>query len=306
MSKSVSPKMDASDWALLFLLGLIWGGSFLFARVAVLEVPPLTLVFLRVAIAAIALNAYLVFKSSGAEHSWSLWTSFAGMGILNNIIPFSLIFYGQQEIGAGLAAIVNAMTPIWTLLIAHFSTSDERLAPNKLVGIVLGFVGVAVLIGTAAFGGLSGALIAQLAVLGATISYGFASVFGKRFNNVPPIETARGQLTASSLIMLPIAAWADKFWQIPVPSPAATWSVIALALICTAWAYILFFRILARAGAVNIALVTLLVPLSAVLFGVVLLGEVLALRHFAGMVLILLGLLVIDGRLFSIFGKQQT
>ena len=291
--------MGFADWALLFLLGFIWGGSFLFARIAVLEIPPMTLVFLRVAIAAIGLNIFMFMKSSAYQHTFKSWTDFAIMGVLNNIIPFGLIFYGQQEIGAGLAAIVNAMTPIWTLLIAHFTTSDEHLSRGKIVGILLGFVGVAVLIGPDALSGLGGAVVAQLAVLGATISYGFAGVFGKRFARVPPIQTARGQLTMSTIIMLPIAAYADRFWTLPLPSANAVWSVLLLALLCTAYAYILYFKILARSGAVNISLVTLLVPLSAILLGSIVLGEAITGIQLAGMALILLGLLVIDGRLFT-------
>ncbi len=294
-----SLNMAAQDWVLLFLLSAIWGGSFLFGRVAVQEVPPMTLVLARVGIAAIALNGFLLFFASKITHSKSLWLGFAGMGILNNIIPFGLIFYGQLEIGAGLAAIINAMTPIWTLLIAHWTTGDEKLSRNKIIGIVLGFAGVALLIGVDALTGLQSSLIAQLAVLGATISYGCASVFGRRFYQVPAIETARGQLTMSTLLMIPIAAYADRFWTLPFPSPPVFWSILGLAVICTAFAYILFFRILARAGAVNIALVTFLVPISAVLLGNWVLGEVLTPNQLAGMGLILFGLLVVDGRLFT-------
>ena len=297
--------MGLTEWALLILLGVIWGGSFLFARIAVLEVPPMTLVLLRVAIAALALNIWLIATSvSEIEHKRRLWLNFAGMGILNNIIPFALIFYGQKEIGAGLAAIVNAMTPIWTLLIAHQFTEDERLSANKLIGTAMGFLGVAILIGGPALAGLSASMIAQLAVLGATISYGFAGVFGKRFAGIPPVETARGQLTASTLIMLPVAAFADQFWTLPFPSAAAVWSIILLALLCTAFAYILFFAILTRAGAVNLSLVTLIVPVSAIISGALVLGETLSAQQVFGTLIILGGLVVIDGRLFSHFKKS--
>ncbi|MFD0916293.1 DMT family transporter [Pseudahrensia aquimaris] len=291
-----SPAMNLKTWSLLALLAFIWGGSFLFARIAVLEVPPLTLVFFRVAIAAVALHIYLASRGQRLSGSGGLWLAFAGMGLLNNIIPFSLIFYGQQEIGAGLAAIINAMTPIWTLLIAHRFTADEHLSTSKIVGIVLGFTGVAALIGPDAIGGLSGSTLAQIAVLGATISYGCAGVFGKRFAAVSPVQTATGQLTLSSLIMLPIAAFADRFWFLDLPSLPAILSILALALVCTAFAYILFFRILASSGAVNISLVTLLVPVSAIILGAIVLGETLKPMQFAGMAFILLGLIIIDGR----------
>jgi len=295
MTKNNQQHMSLQDWVLLFILGLLWGGSFLFGRIAVLEVPPMTLVLLRVALAALTLNALLLFiQTGGGPRPWS---AFAIMGLLNNIIPFGLIFYGQTEIGAGLAAIINGMTPIWTILIAHFATADEKLSVGKTAGIVLGFAGVAILIGSSALSGLSGTLLAQLAVVGATISYGCAGVFGRRFSKVPPLETARGQLTMSALMMVPVAAIIDRPWTLSWPSQTAVWSIILLAVLSTALAYVLFFRILARAGALNISLVTLLVPLSAVLLGVVFLDEILQTRHLVGMALILGGLLIIDGRL---------
>ena len=296
MSVNASPRMGLSEWGMLLLLALIWGGSFLFSRIAVLEVPPLTLVFYRVAIAAFVLNMFLVFSRNKGGNPDRLWTRFAVMGLLNNIIPFSLIFYGQQEIGAGLAAIVNAMTPIWTILIAHVFTADERLNANRIVGVALGFAGVALLIGLDSVDGLSGTAWGQIAVLGATISYGCASVYGRTFQDVAPMQTARGQLTASAILMLPVAAIADQFWTLPIPSAAAIWSVLLLAIVCTAIAYILFFTILARAGATNISLVTLLVPVSAVILGALILDETFAGRHLAGMTLIMLGLMVVDGR----------
>lgn len=295
-STNAPAAMAGQDWALLVLLSLIWGGSFLFARVAVQEIPPMTLVLARVALASLALNLF-IWATHRTSNGSLPWASFVVMGILNNIIPFGLIFYGQQEIGAGLAAIINAMTPIWTVIIAHFATGDERFSSRKMVAVLLGFAGVIVLIGAEALGGLSTSVVAQLAVLGATISYGCAGVFGKRFAKTAPLQTARGQLTMSTLMMIPIAGLVDQPWTLPMPSLTAIWSVIALALLCTALAYLMFFRILARAGAVNISLVTLLVPVSAILLGIVFLGETLATRHMIGMVLIMISLVIMDGRL---------
>ena len=292
---TTAPRMGPAEWGLLILLSLVWGGSFLFGRIAVQEVPPMTLVLLRVGLAAVALNLWLLFC---ARHAGRLpWRNFLVMGLLNNIVPFGLIFIGQQEIGAGLAAIVNALTPVWSMLFAHRLTADERLSTHKVVGVALGLAGVAVLVGSAAWAGLSASAWAQLAVVGATISYGLASVFGRRFAGLPAVQTARGQLTASTLLMIPIAAVADRFWTLTLPGVAATISIILLAVVCTAWAYILFFTILQRAGAVNAALVTLLIPPSAAFLGFLFLGETLALRHLAGMALILAGLIAIDGRL---------
>ncbi|MEE9375551.1 MAG: DMT family transporter [Rhizobiaceae bacterium] len=294
-----SPRLTPTTWAWLILLSIIWGGSFLLGRIAVQEVPPLTLVLARVSLAAIALSLLLLWRKGDFQHTWKLWGAFAVMGTLNNIIPFALIFYGQKEIGAGLAAIINAMTPIWTVIIAHLATNDERLSLNKIIGMSLGFLGVAILIGSDAVAGLSASVISQTLVIGATISYGFAAVYGRRFANIPPIETARGQLTMSTLIMIPVALFIDIPWTLPMPSSAAIWSVIILALVCSAYAYILFFRILSRAGAVNVSLVTLLVPVSAVILGILVIGETLTFRQLLGMAIIMAGLIVIDGRLLK-------
>jgi drug/metabolite transporter (DMT)-like permease len=292
-------KMQTKDWAALGLLSLIWGATFLFGRIAIAELPPLTLTLARVAIAAIVLNIVLIFMSTNYRQTQTMWTNFAIMGVLNNIIPFGLIFYGQQEIGAGLASIINAMTPIWTLIIAHLATSDEKMSGQKTLGILFGFAGVGVLIGLDAFNGFGSSVVAQIAVLGATISYGFAAVFGRRFVGVPPVQTARGQLTMSSLILLPLALFIDQPWTLQAPSTPTILSVLALAIVCTAFAYILYFRILQSAGAVNAALVTFLIPPSAILLGILFLGETLALREIAGIVLIMTGLIIIDGRLMK-------
>ncbi|MEP1208920.1 MAG: DMT family transporter [Rhizobiaceae bacterium] len=294
-----TPRLTARIWTLIIVLATVWGGSFLFARIAVLEIPPITLVFLRVALAALALNLLLLFRKNDYVHSRTMWLNFAAMGTLNNIIPFGLIFYGQLEIGAGLAAIINAMTPIWTVIFANFWTSDEKFTTAKIIGVILGFIGVAVLIGSSMKDGLQASTIGQLAVLGATISYGVAGVFGRRFAAVPPVETARGQLTMSSILILPLVVLIDQPWTLALPSQAAIWSVIALAIVCTAYAYLLFFKILAEAGAVNVSLVTFLVPPSAIIFGMVVLGEQLELRHVVGLGIILAGLIVIDGRLLK-------
>lgn len=297
--------MSPASWIALIVLSLIWGSSFMFGRIAVMEIPPITLAFLRVALAAITLNVVLLFMQNRATHTPRLWRDFAIMGLLNNIIPFTLIFNGQQEIGAGLAAIVNAMTPIWTVLIAHVSTLDERLSRTKFIGIALGFSGVALLIGSAAFAGLEASAWAQLSVLGATISYGFSGVFGRRFANVPPIQTARGQLTTSTIILLPLALIVERSWTIAMPSLAAWGAVVGIAILCTTFAYILFFRILAQAGATNVALVTFLIPPSAILMGALFLGEALELRHAIGFTLILAGLIAIDGRAAQVFAARR-
>ena len=298
-TKPAAPAMDLATWGLLLLLALIWGGSFLFGRIAVQEVPPLAVVFFRVALAAIAIWAWLLLRSGLPKITPWFAGAVAGMALFNNIIPFSLIFYGQQEIGSGLASIVNAMTPIWTVLIANALTSDERLSGRKLIGILAGFAGVAVLMGGDALAGLKASAWAQAAVLLATVSYGYAGVYGKRFKGIDPILVAAGQLAASIVMMAAYMLASGTLTDFAVPSPTVIWSLVGLALPCTAFAYVLFFTILSRAGATNVSLVTFLVPVSGVLLGIAFLGESLSPWHIGGMALIGLGLLILDGRLFS-------
>ncbi len=269
--------------------------------VAVRELPPLTIVALRVVTAALTLLLVLKLMGVDLPRTRQAWAAFLGMSILNNVIPFTLIVWGQSHIASGLASILNATTPLFTVIVAHYLTTDERLTGQRLAGVIVGFVGVAVMIGAAAFASLDASVLAQLAVLGAALSYGFSGVFGRRFKTmgIPPLATAAGQVTVSSAILLPTALIVDRPWTLAMPSTGAILSLAALGLVSTAFAYLIFFRLLARAGATNVGLVTFLIPVSAILLGVLVLGETLAMRHVAGMVLIGAGLILIDGRLIS-------
>jgi len=293
-----SQSMTGLDWLCLIALSILWGGSFLFAKVAVAAIPPLTLVLLRVALAALALLVVLRIAGLRLPATPRTWLDFAGMGILNNLIPFGLIFQGQTEIGAGLAAVINGMTPFWTALFAR-AAGIEPLPGSKLAGIAIGIAGLAVMIGPAALAGLDASVMAQIAVVGATISYGCAGVFGRRFRTLPPLVSATGQLSASSILILPVALLVDRPWSLPVPGAEVVLSVVALALLSTALAYILFFRVLASAGATNVMLVTQLVPVSAMLLGVAVLGETVTDRQLLGLALIAVGFACIDGRLLA-------
>ncbi len=288
-------QMSATDWIMLVTLGVVWGGAFFFAKVAVSEVPPLTLVLSRVALAAITLH--IVLRIAGVAFVPARrWPAYAGMAVLNNIIPFSLLFYGQTQIGAGLASILNATTPIFAVVIAHLFTADERITPGKAAGVALGVMGVAVLVGLDALGELGLAVLAQIACLGAALSYGFAAVFGRRFRDDPPVASATAQVTASSLMLLPVVALVDAPWTLDVPSMPVLGAVLLLGTVSTGFAYILFFRILQSAGATNISLVTLIVPVTAILLGAAVLGERLAASDLVGMALVAAALVTIDGR----------
>lgn len=298
MTTHDAPRMAWQDWLLLLVLSVLWGGSFLFAKIAVAEVPPLTLAWCRVALsAAILLLLQRVLRLSMPPAS-TFWRDVAFMGLCNNVIPFSLIFWGQQEIGAGLAAILNALTPVFTVLVAHVATADERLGAPKILGVALGIAGVTFMVGHDALACLGHHLWAELAVLGAALSYGIAGVFGRRFKALPPLNVAAGQLSASSLWLLLPMAFLERPWLLPLPGSKAIAAILALAVLSTALAYLIFFRILKRAGATNLSLVTLLIPASAILLGVLVLGEEVAPHHLGGMALIALGLVAIDGRIW--------
>ena len=296
MSLPIRAQMTAREWAMLILLSVLWGGSFLFQKIAVEELPPFTIVLVRVALAALTLHLIRPFIGI-ALPGLRIWAAFAVMGLLNNVIPFSLLVYGQTQIGAGLASILNAMTPVFTVIVAHSLTQDEKLTANRAFGVVLGFLGVICLIGIEALDGLTLAVAGQIACVGAAISYAFSSVWARRFQDVPPFASAMGQLTMSSLMMIPIVLVVDQPWTLAWPSPTVVWSLILLAIPATALAYLLFFAIVRAAGATNIMLVTLLVPVSAVLLGAVFLGERLSLTDALGMALIGMSLLAIDGRI---------
>lgn len=297
--------MTAATWGMLLLLGFIWGGSFFFARIAVQHIPPVTLVLVRVFLAALALHVYLRGRYGLYRHLRRLWPSLLLLGLLNNAIPFTLIFAGELKIGAGLASVLNATTPLWTVLVTHFFTSDEKLSPGKLTGCMLGFGGTVLLIGPDALRGLGAPIWAQLAVVGASLSYAFANVVGKRFTGIPAPITATGQLTASTLLMLPVSLIVDQPWHLPMPPAGVVAAVLALALLSTAFAYILFFRIMQLAGATNVSLVTFLVPPSAILLGSLFLGERLDAGQLTAMALIAAGLVCLDGRLYRAWRNRR-
>lgn len=298
MTDAIRARMSGSEWALMLFLSVLWGGSFFFIGTAVRDMPVLTIVLLRVAVAAAALWVFVLATGRRVPRRAQAWRAFLVMGLLNNVIPFSLIVWGQTQIPSGLASILNASTPLWTVLVATALLSDERASVRKLTGVVLGLGGVAVMMGIDVIGG-DHVLLPQLAVVAASVSYAFSAWWGRRFRDmqVDPVVTAAGMLTASTLVL---AVPALALNGLPVGYPATSWAAIAaLALLSSALAYVIYFHILATAGATNISLVTFLVPVSAILLGWAFLDERLGAAQLLGMALIGGGLALIDGRLLA-------
>lgn len=290
--------MSAKTWLQLIILSVLWGGTFIFVKEALTALPPLTLTLARCAIAA-AVLAPAVFALGYKLPPKSQWRDFAAMALLNNVIPFGVIFWGQTMIPSGLAAVANATTPLMALLVARV-LAGEALTNNKLFGVLLGMAGVAVLVGPSALAGDRASALGIGLVMIGTLSYGLSGLWGRRFKASPPIVSSLSQMTASTLILIPLAGMADRFWSLPMPPPNVIWAVLALGVISTALAYILFFRIMAEAGSNNVMLVTLLIPISAISAGALHFGERLTVNQFVGAAIIALSLLVIDGRLFGL------
>jgi drug/metabolite transporter (DMT)-like permease len=302
----INSVMNRAEWGILAGLALIWGAAFFFITIAVTHVEPLTYVWLRLTIAAGGLWLFLRWRGDRLGLPLPIWGAVLVLSLFNNVIPFALFGWGQQQIASGLAAILNSTTPIWGVLVAHLFTSDEKISPAKLIGVTIGFLGVATMIGPDLIGS-GGNLLAQLACLTAALCYALAGVWARRFKKlgVTPLKVATSQLIAGALVMAPVAFLVDQPWTQPLP-PIEAWGAIAvLALVCSAYAYVLYFKLIDSAGATNALLVTLLVPPIAIIMGAVLLGERLAGGQFMGLAFIALGLAVIDGRIVRAIGKRN-
>ena len=300
-------RMGSAEWAMLLALSLLWGASFFFAKVALAALPPLTLVLGRTGIAAAALFLGMRIAGYRFPAEAGKWRRYLVMGLLNNVLPFTLLTWSQTEIASGLASILNALTPLSTALLGHLLAREERLTPAKLSGILVGIAGAAVVVGPAFLLGLGRHLPAELAALAATLCYASAGLYGRRFKGEAPMVTATGQLVASASVLLPLSLFLDRPWQLALPGASAWGALVGLALFSTALAYILYFRILARAGATNVLLVTFLMPPTTLLLGALFLGERARASELAGMGLIFAGLALVDGRILRCLrGRRAT
>ena len=297
MSPVQEPKaMNLTEWGLLVLLSVLWGGAFFFVGVAVVELPPLTVVLARVGIAAALLLALTLVLGHSLPRGFAAWMPFLVMGLLNNVLPFSFLNAGQTMVGVGLAAIMNAMTPLFTALVMA-SFREERLTVPRVFGVLLGVAGV-VLISRPDAAVADARLLGIGLCLSGALSYGFAALWGRRhLQDIPPLKSATCQLLSSTLVMTVVVAIVDRPWTLPVPSTETWLALGGLAFFGTAIAYVVFFEILSRAGASNVMLVTLLIPVTALLLGNLILAEPILVHELAGAAIIGVGLLFIDGRL---------
>ena len=289
-------KLTLRAWAELALLAVVWGGSFLGFGLAVREIPTFTIVAFRVTGGALVLWAYVYWRGLAMPWSSKAWLCFLGMGLLNNVIPFSLIAWGQLLVPSGLASIFNASTAIFGVLLAALFFADEKLTARKMCGVVIGFCGVVTAIGLSALSEFSLQSVSQLAFICASISYAFAGSFGRGFlAGYRPQVAATGMTTASALFILPIALGVDGVPTLDYSAPT-WWALAYLAIGATAFAYLLYYRVLEMAGSGNLLLVTLLAAPVAIVLGAVVLGETLDARVYVGFGILSLGLLVLDGR----------
>jgi drug/metabolite transporter (DMT)-like permease len=299
MNSKTSPTIDFTSGMMLLALAAVWGGAFFFTEIALEEVPPLTITLHRVFWAVPALFIVVLWRGKKIPTSLRTWGAYLVMGALNNAIPFSLIFWGQVTIDSGLASILNGTTAVFGAVVAGLLLTDEPLTPRKILGAIFGVFGVAVIMGFDALTQLDPKNLAQLAILGAALSYSFAGVWGKtKLSNNAPEVNALGMLIGSTLLMIPVAIWSDGMPNLNLSS--GVWaSLLSVAVFSTAIAYLLYFAILTRAGSANLMLVTLLIPPFAIGLGVAFLGEQLGLEAWIGFALIAIGLVITDGRIFA-------
>jgi len=289
--------MKNADWLRLIALSAVWGSVFLFVTLAVRSIPEFTLVFLRLALAAAGFWLFIVATGGRMPRDRKLWGEFLISGLITNAIPFSLITWEQTQVEGGIASVLNAMTPCFVVVLAHFLTKDEKASVRKAVGVLVGFLGAYVLMSPDLEGGVSMRGLGQIAGLVASLAHALAGIYGKRFRALSPVVAATGTLTCAALWLLPVALIIDRPWSMR-PDPVALGAVTALGLLTVA-AYLLYYRILPSAGATNLMLATLLSPVFAYILGAVFAGESIYPTSVAGMFIIVIGMLIMDGRVLQ-------
>lgn len=304
----INKPMTLGEWTLLITLALLWSGSFFFNELAVRDLPPFTVVLCRVGLGAVTLITVIKVMGHRVPTSFQTLRAFFFMGLINCAVPFSLIVWGQIELASGVASIFNASTPMFTAFLAHFFTTEDKLTPLRIVGLVCGFLGVTSMIGPEVLKGVGSDLLPSLAVIGAAFCYASGTIFIKRMGRlgIPPIVGATGQVSAATLLLLPAVLLIDQPWTLNMPGLPAIFSLLAIGIFSTGCAFIVFFKLLSTTGPTNLQLVTFMVPVGAITLGIMFLDEVLLPQHLIGMTLIGLGITFIDGRIMRYFKRSRT
>ena len=289
--------MTPRTWLLMLLLGLIWGGTFFLSEILLLELSPFQIVFHRVSIAALVMVIYITIKGIALPKDGRIWLALAVMGLLNNAIPFSAIVFGQQYITGGMASILNSTTAFFGVMLSGIFLKEEAITMPKVIGVIMGILGVIIIMGFDTLSSLSLTNIGQILIILSSISYAFASIWGKfQVKNLGVEVTATGMLITSSVWMFILASMVEGL-PFEALSMRSTLSLLTFAILCTSVAYLLYFAILKQAGAANLTLVTIIIPPFALILDALALGEMVSLQELIGFVIISLGLLVISGKL---------
>ncbi len=304
--KSAALRMGWHEWLMLCLCAMLWGSAYVFNAIAIKELPHLTITLARLVIASVFLQIVLRLSGLSLPRGWSTWAAFFMMTLLSNIVPYLLVLRGQMGTTSGLAAVLTATTPLFTILLAHVFTHDERLSANKFLGVLVGIAGVAVVVGFDAWSGASASFIAKSALVGASLLYAIGSIYAKRFSGMPPLVIATSIMTTGAIVSLPLSLYFDRPWTLPVPSVQAWVAVLCTGIFGSALAAISYFRLFTVAGATNAMLVTLLLPITPIIGGALYLGERLAPREIAGGAVIMLALIIIDGRVLRLGSRRNN
>lgn len=291
--------MTNKDWLRIVALGFLWGSSFLYAELLLRYLNPLMIVFLRVGLAGLILLLICLIKRFPVTLTGKDLTNICVMGALNNVIPFSLIVWGQQTTTGGLASIINASTAFFSILLAALLIPQERLTWNRIGGVIIGVAGVAIAVGATNLLQFSENNTGAYLILLATVSYAFAGVWAKlRMQNLPSLVSATGMLVTSAIMMVPLLFVTGTFQFLPIDLHVFSLA-LQFAVICSVFAYLLYFKILETTGAGNLLICTIIVPPSAILLEVLILDEVIGLNELAGLLIVTIGMVVLDGRLLS-------
>ncbi len=288
--------MSLLNFVWILFLAMLWGPSFLFIKVAVAEIPPLTTAALRVTFAALFLLSFIRIKGIELPKFGKAWRHFAVLGFFANALPFFLFCWGEQYIDSAIASILNGTTPVFTLLIAHFFTSDEKLSLPKLIGVIISFQGLIALVWPSLMSGFNATAFGCFAVILASLSYGVALVYArKNVRKMPKLVVPTAQLIMASIYLIPASLIMERPLAMAFPSYEAIGSVMALAMLGTAIAFVVYYHILERVGVIHLSMVTYIVPLFGVILGVFVLNEGLTIYTYIGGFLILLGVMIVNG-----------